>query len=108
MGIRGARRQHDGLLLGRRDRHGQRQLQRLRQPVGRQADLTGRLFAANPFGLYDMAGNVFQWVQDCFQSRPPYEGIAETHGVVVGHRNPMPGALASVLHHSNLCAASHF
>ena len=38
MGICGARRNADGIFLGRRDRQGQRQLQRLRQPVGRQAD----------------------------------------------------------------------
>ena len=34
MGIRGSRRHHDGLLLGRRDRQGKRQLQWVRQPVG--------------------------------------------------------------------------
>jgi len=34
-------------------------------------------FAANPFGLYDMAGNVFQWVQDC--NHPDYNG-APTDG----------------------------
>jgi hypothetical protein len=42
MGICGARWHHDGLLLGRRHRQGERQLQWVRQPVGRQ-DLTGRL-----------------------------------------------------------------
>src|SRR5262249_32303730 len=29
-------------------------------------------FKPNRFGLYDMAGNVFQWVEDCFQKS--YEG----------------------------------
>ena len=29
-------------------------------------------FPANPFGLYDMAGNAFQWVADCYH--PSYAG----------------------------------
>src|ERR1700730_2277718 len=46
MGIRGSRRYHDGLLLGRRDRHGECQLQWMRQPVGQPRDLTGRIVQA--------------------------------------------------------------
>jgi formylglycine-generating enzyme required for sulfatase activity len=38
---------------------------------GRQSSPVGS-FKSNAFGLYDMVGNVWQWVEDCY--RPNYDG----------------------------------
>jgi formylglycine-generating enzyme required for sulfatase activity len=48
----------------------------------RQASPVGQ-FKPNAFGLYDMAGNVWQWVQDCYNANyggAPTDGSAWTAG----------------------------
>jgi formylglycine-generating enzyme required for sulfatase activity len=61
-------------------------------------------FAANQFGLYDMAGNVFQWVEDCFHDNyngAPIDGSAWITGdcsrrvVRGGSWNDLPQLLRS-------------
>jgi formylglycine-generating enzyme required for sulfatase activity len=40
-------------------------------------------FPANNFGVYDMHGNIFEWVQDCFEAdlaNAPVDGSANTNG----------------------------
>jgi formylglycine-generating enzyme required for sulfatase activity len=49
---------------------------------GRQTSPVGS-FKPNAFGLYDMAGNVSQWVQDCYHDNyqeAPSDGSAWTSG----------------------------
>jgi formylglycine-generating enzyme required for sulfatase activity len=46
---------------------------------GKQTSTVGSFNKPNAFGLYDMAGNVFQWVQDCCHgdyNEAPTEGSA--------------------------------
>ena len=47
----------------------------------RQATVPVNSFSANPFGLYNVHGNVWEWVQDCFHDNyngAPVDGSAWT------------------------------
>ncbi len=56
-------------------------------------------FAPNQFGLYDMAGNVWEWVEDCLHEdyvHAPADGSAWTSGGDCGQRRMRGGSWASV------------
>ena len=57
-------------------------------------------FKANRFGLYDMAGNVSEWVEDCWHENyigAPQDGSAWTHGGDCGRRVVRGGIWESYL-----------
>jgi len=49
----------------------------LRKLMGQEANFAGRVISPEPFGLYDLNGNVLQWLSDCWNDT--YEG-APTNG----------------------------
>ena len=52
-------------------------------------------FPPNPFGLFDMHGNVLQWVQDCFAGSYaglPADGSAYEEAVPLKTAGPFPGS----------------
>ena len=75
-------RNDDGLPVGRRhqaQRASDGELRRLRQSLGHEANGAGWFLPPNKFGLYDMVGNIYEWIEDCLHqnySGAPVDGAA--------------------------------
>jgi len=59
-------------------------------------------FAANGYGLYDMAGNVYEWCWDWYGT--PYAGGIEPQGPATGTKRVVRGGTWSSSAHSSRCA----
>ena len=66
MGIRGPRGNHDPLRLGAEIGVGNANCNGCGSGWDNRETAPVGSFAPNAFGLYDMAGNVWKWTQDCF------------------------------------------
>ena len=83
MGVRGAGGDFDGVQLGQRHWEQPGELRWLRQPVGRRQTAPVGSFSANAYGVHDMHGNVWEWVEDCWNDSyagAPSDGSAWRRG----------------------------
>ena len=82
MGICGARHHDDRVFLGEEIGKNNANCDGCGSQWVRQTSPVGS-FEPNAFGLYDMAGNIWQWVQDCYHDSyngAPADGSAWTSG----------------------------
>lgn len=61
-------------------------------------------YPANPFGLYDLSGNVWEWCNDWY-GMYPLERVTNPKGVLIGYPKVLRGGAWN--HGKNLCTASY-